>query len=149
MFQVRLGEIVTINGHGDCELNPRVGNVIRAKRLPVKVQYQLAKIGKRLEQEVRHCQETRFALIKELGAPVPAIAEGKEVPSDTWQVKAENAAEFGRKMVELLNLQIDIDLNTMTVADLGEQVEGTTSEDLMACLPFITEASERPTKGEG
>lgn len=146
MFKIKLGDFLIVNGVGDVTLNPRIANVIRAKHLPIKTQYHLAKIGKRLEQEIRQCQETRFALIQELGAPVMTVIDGKETPTERWQVTPEHVGEFGRRMAELLDVDVEIDLKALTVADLGERIEGTTPDDLVACLAFVLE--ERPSAAQ-
>lgn len=138
-FKMKLGEIVTPGDQGEVQLNPRIGNVIRAKRLPIKTQYHMAKIGRRLEEEVRHYREARLALVKELGEQVTQAVDGKEVLTDNWRLSPENAEEFGKKLVELLDAEVAIELDTLTIADFGEQVEGTTPDDFVACLAFILE----------
>lgn len=132
-FSIKLQDIVAIDESGGTVLNPRIQHVINAKRLPGKVQYHLSRIGKRLFAEVSTYQEQRLALVKEFGEE--KLDDGK--PTDQWTVLRENVAAYFEKNKAMLDTVIEIDLNPIKFAELGEVFEGTTPDDFIDCDGFI------------
>lgn len=132
-FKVVLGDVFVSTG-GDYGLHPGVMAVAKAKRVPVKTQYHLSKILKRLTAELRDFMEHRLELFKEYGHQV---MDGDK-PIDRWTVDADRIDEFLKAFAELSATEVTIELRPIKLAEL-EAAEGTTSEDLAACHAFIEE----------
>lgn len=156
MISLKLQDIVLLSETG-AVLLPGIQNILRAKRVPIKAAYQLAKIGKKLVREVQDFIEARTALVKELGEDVmeeyqdendldeivvdgvtQKVAKTKERPTGNFRVRQENNEEFLKKQNELLDVDIEINLNQVKLAEMGEP-EGITAADLIACQAFIVE----------
>lgn len=139
-FTQKLHEIVAMNEQGDIVLNPRIRAVIKARGLPIQVGYDLSKIGKKFELELKEYYEHRFELIKEHGEEKVELVEGQD-PKQTgaWTVSKEKLEAFNKAHAELLNVDVTIEVNPIKLKSMGDKVEGITPDDLISCHAFIIE----------
>ena len=127
MIKLTIGEALAAN--------EALGRVM-ATKLPIKISYHLARIGKIVIREIQTYDEARMKLVKELGCETPA--EEGNPPTGQWMVKPENMQSFQEQMKALLEVPIEIDLNQISIASLPESSEFAAA-DLMGCGNIFTE----------
>lgn len=90
-------------------------------KLPIKVAYRLNKLTNKLASEMKFYEEKRLELIKELGEKVKD-KDGKE--TEQIQVLKENEPEFYEELKKVLELEIEIDYEPISLTELGDiQIE--------------------------
>ena len=98
------------------EYQKNMGALTKVK-LPVKVAYRISKLNNKIASEVKDYKEQEFALIKELGEVV-LDDEGKE--TDNLRVTKENMPKYKEEVEKLLDLEVDLDFETIDINELGE-----------------------------
>lgn len=129
-FKIKLSKFVSLEDKG-IGLNPGISAIINAKGVPIKVAYDLSKIGRKLAEEIELYGKKRFELIKEFGT---------ESENDTWTVQPEKLKDFAAKHDELMDHEVEIGVNPIKLEQLGDKVEGVTAAHLAACHDFILDA---------
>lgn len=133
-FKVRLGDTIVQTQEGFAP-HPGIVAVVKAKGMPVKAQYHLGvKILKRFQQEWKDFEEKRQELVKDFGEEIVE----NDKPTGNFKVTDANLPAFRKALAELLDVEVNVELRTLKVSDLGEP-QGTTPEDFMACSAFIEE----------
>lgn len=103
-MKIKLGDIV-----GNSE---NLQNLLKTK-LPVKVAYRLKRLSQKLEGEIKTYNETRNALVLEIAKDLP----------DPTKITAENQEElqeYNKRHNELLEMEVEIDFEPISIDDLGE-----------------------------
>ena len=136
-FNIKLRDFATLTEDGAVTLHPHISAVIEAKGLPVKIAYELSKIGRHLVSELSLYASARIAMIKEFGEEVKD-ADGKG--TGTWNVvDPEKATLFHAKHAELVEIETTVEVNPVKVSEFGDRVEGITPADLSTCHSFIAD----------
>ena len=91
----------------------KLGNVVNAlpalqklagENLTPKTLYWVGKTLSKLDGEINFFNEERAKIAKELG---------NEVETDKWEIPVENRPEFERRMVDLLNVEIEAEFKVV------------------------------------
>lgn len=98
------------------EYQKNMGALTKVK-LPVKVAYRISKLNNKIASEVKDYKEQEFNLIKDLGEVV-LDTEGKE--TDNLRVTKENMPKYKEEVEKLLDLEVDLDFETIDINELGE-----------------------------
>lgn len=91
----------------------KLGNVVNAlpalqklagENLTPKTLYWVSKTLSKLDGEINFFNDERAKIAKELG---------NEVETDKWEIPVENRPEFERRMVDLLNVEIEAEFKVV------------------------------------
>jgi len=84
-----------------------------ATKLPIKISYQLNRLSREIDAELKIFEEKRIELIKEFGV--------KDEESGETKVSPENIAEFMKKFDELSAIEVNLNYaDKIKVEDLGD-----------------------------
>jgi hypothetical protein len=114
MIKIKLGDLLvadqTLQALGDIDL-------------PARAAYDVAKMAKVIAPDVQIFNDKRNALVKELGEDrEPTEAErANGATSSITAVKAENLDEYNRRVQELLDLDIEINLVGLDLSRFGDK----------------------------
>jgi hypothetical protein len=106
-------------------------------RLPVKTAYQVAKLLRVVKVEASHFEQQRQAYVRELGTerdPTPA-ERAQGFTDRVVVVGPADQPEFGRRMLELSNLVVELPAAPLALAALG--AIDITAADLVALEPIL------------
>jgi len=91
-------------------------NDLRAKELPVKVAYWVAKIARKIESELRDFEAARMRLIDKHGEK-----DDKGILlMDGGSYKMIDMEAFGAEYAELADIDVEIDCNTLPLDSFGD-----------------------------
>lgn len=95
-----------------------IGNLAALKGLDAKTLYWLGKTVSKLTAELKAFDETREKLIEE---HVERDPDGKKVFADAASVKLKDSDAFSAAMKKLRDVEIEIEVQPVLLADLGEK----------------------------
>lgn len=101
-MKIKLGQIDAIKGSLRTFLS---------KELPVRTAYRFSKLTKQLEKELGELEENRRNLVK---------THGDEIDGGRFQVTEDNKDVFAKQYQELLDYEIDVNFQPVSVNELGE-----------------------------
>lgn len=104
------------------------------KSLKAKVAFQVSRLLKEADKEVKEFNDTRIKLINKYGEK-DETGELKVDETGNCRIPPESMTEFNNEMSELLNSEIEINANKLNFDDLGD-VEFTPSE-VIVLEPFV------------
>lgn len=82
-------------------------------KLPIKASYRINRIISKILPDIKQYNEKRLEVIKELG-----IADEKN--PEVYNVPKEKLPEFTKQIEELLSIEVEIDLEPISIIELGE-----------------------------
>ena len=85
---------------------------IMNKEIPVKAAYKLGKFLKKVSKELVTIEEQRISLVKK-------YSKGENEKGD-FQVLSEKENDFRKEFVELLQTEVNIDVQTVSIEDFGD-----------------------------
>lgn len=121
--------MITLTGADFYNSLPTLNSFCQSYKLPTKVAYRLARILKKMQEELKVLDEQRIAIIKEFGK---AQEDGNYKVDDSDKSNFEN---FRKKMDELLAEEIKIDLDPI---DLSLVKIDVTATELAVLEKFFT-----------
>ena len=86
--------------------------ILTDKELPIKVSYRLLKFLKSCSAEMGPLEESRTKLVEKYSEPTQDIRDLK--------VKDENLDKFQTEFTALLDEEVEIDFNPLSIDDLGD-----------------------------
>lgn len=113
------------------------------KELPIRTAYRLTKIMKAINDEFTSLEEARGKLIKKF-AKEPE--DGSKGPQGEIKVDPEKQDEFYKEFVVLLEEEIDLDINLISIEDLGDI--SLSPADMFGLQIILEEEIEAPKKAQ-
>ena len=115
---------------------------VLAERMPVKAKYHLAKLARKMEADLRNYYDRRAELFQEFGTERPATQADVDakvagtVGEAVREVSAEKAPEFKLRMDELLSIEVEIDMEPLSIETMGNAEVG---DSLLGLGPLLTD----------
>ena len=85
---------------------------LTSTKLPSKPAYRVARITNKIEAELKLFNEQRSKIVLELGTP-------SEENEDQFTFTPENSIKFNEQISDLLNEEVEIDVPTISINELG------------------------------
>ena len=127
MIEIKLGEIMN-----SMDTMQKLANV----SFKGKTAFQIARILKKLDEEIKTFNDTRSTLIQKYGVK---DENGKLIVDEqgNCKLREDGVVDFNKELNELLNTTIEINANKLDVNSLDEG--DFTPADMIALEPFIEE----------
>jgi hypothetical protein len=109
MIKIKLGEIINII--------ESLNNIL-IKEIPIKTAYMLSKLAQKIEPELKNFQNSNNKLIEKYGQR----DENNEIINNNGIVPIilDKKEDYKKEIEELLNIEIDIDFEPMSIKSLGD-----------------------------
>ena len=113
------------------ECGEAVSTLLKKELSNVKASYWIGRNAKRIESEFKALNEKRIALVKQYGV--------ENEKTQNYEIPKDKQAEFAAKFEELLDIETDVDIKTISLDDIKD---AKMSPGDMAVLDFMIVVEE-------